>query len=69
VTGSIAIGGLDGAGDTQLDIVVNTGQYSSPGDHDSLYVFKANGGRRAGFPVFVNVERIQQGAVARARRT
>jgi len=54
ITGSVAIGGLDGPGDPQLDIVVNTGQYGATGTTDSLYVFTAAGARRPGFPVHVN---------------
>jgi len=54
ITSSVAIGGLDGAGDPQLDIVVNTGQYGASGTTDSLYAFTAAGARRPGFPVHVN---------------
>ena len=43
MTGSVAIGYLDGPGDTQLDIAV-------PVANDSLYVIRANGSRRPGFP-------------------
>ncbi len=46
IASSVALGYLDGPGDTQLDIVVSSG-----GDDDSLYVFGASGARRAGFPV------------------
>jgi len=41
-----AVGFLDGAGDTQLEIV-------EPAMNDSLYVIEANGARRPGFPVHV----------------
>jgi len=44
--GSAAVGYLDGAGDTQLEIVM-------PAMNDSLYVIEANGARRPGFPVYV----------------
>lgn len=51
ITASVAIGYLDGPGDTQLDIVVVTGFYTnSTPAKDSLYVFTATGARRAGFP-------------------
>ncbi|TMQ69685.1 MAG: hypothetical protein E6K80_10910, partial [Candidatus Eisenbacteria bacterium] len=43
---SVAIGYLDGAGDTQPEIVATAGS----GD-DSLYVFEPSGARRPGFPV------------------
>ncbi|MGH7742373.1 MAG: T9SS type A sorting domain-containing protein, partial [Candidatus Eiseniibacteriota bacterium] len=43
---SPAVGYLDGAGDTQLEIVI-------PAMNDSLYVIEANGARRAGFPVHI----------------
>jgi peptidase C25-like protein/VCBS repeat protein/fibronectin type III domain protein len=43
-TSSVAVGYLDGTGDSQLDIVVASA-------NESLYVFKADGGRRAGFPI------------------
>jgi peptidase C25-like protein/VCBS repeat protein len=46
MTGSVAIGYLDGADDTQLDIAI-----AAP--NDSLYVIKADGGRRNGFPIGV----------------
>jgi hypothetical protein len=46
VSSSVAVGHLDGSGDTQYDIVVTSG-----GSDDSLYVFLANGGRRPGFPI------------------
>ena len=43
---SPAVGYLDGASDTQLEIVI-------PAMNDSLYVIEANGARRAGFPVHI----------------
>jgi hypothetical protein len=43
---SPAVGYLDGAGDTQLEIVI-------PAMNDSLYVIESNGARRAGFPVHI----------------
>jgi len=43
---SVAIGYLDGVGDTQLEVVASAG-----GSDDSLYVFEENGARRPGFPV------------------
>jgi hypothetical protein len=46
ITGSPAVGYLDGPGDTQLDIVV-------PSDVDSLYVIRADGSRRPGFPKWI----------------
>jgi hypothetical protein len=46
ITGSPAVGYLDGPGDTQLDIVVGS-------NADSLFVFGADGLRRAGFPKWV----------------
>jgi hypothetical protein len=46
ISSSVALGFLDGVQDTVLDIVVTT---SSAGK-ESLYVFHANGARRAGFP-------------------
>jgi peptidase C25-like protein/VCBS repeat protein len=46
VYGSVALGYLDGASDTQMDIVVAAG-----GVCDSLFVYLANGTRRPGFPV------------------
>ncbi|MEK7330691.1 MAG: T9SS type A sorting domain-containing protein, partial [Candidatus Eisenbacteria bacterium] len=48
-TSSVAVGYLDGPGDTQLDIVVTSA-------NDSLYVFKADGGRHAGFPVGIRFQ-------------
>ncbi|TMQ66474.1 MAG: hypothetical protein E6K78_06350 [Candidatus Eisenbacteria bacterium] len=47
INASVAIGYLDGAADTQLEIVVPSAV------KDSLYVFKRDGGRRAGFPVYL----------------
>ncbi len=47
-TGSVAIGHLDGPGDSQLEIVVTSA-------NDSLYVFKSDGGRRAGFPIGIRL--------------
>jgi hypothetical protein len=44
ITGSVAVGYLDGPGDTQLDIVV-------PAFDESLYAFTAVGARRGGWPV------------------
>ena len=43
---SPAVGYLDGASDTQLEIVI-------PAMNDSLYVVEADGSRRAGFPVHI----------------
>jgi hypothetical protein len=43
------VGYLDGAGDTQLDIVVQA-------PNDSLYVIRADGSRRPGFPKMVPVD-------------
>ncbi|HKQ57260.1 MAG TPA: C25 family cysteine peptidase [Candidatus Eisenbacteria bacterium] len=43
ITSSVAIGYLDGVSDTQLDIAITD-------SNDSLYVLKADGGRKAGFP-------------------
>ncbi|HTM57389.1 MAG TPA: C25 family cysteine peptidase [Candidatus Udaeobacter sp.] len=43
---SAAVGYLDGAGDSQLEIVM-------PAKNDSLYVIESNGARRPGFPVYV----------------
>ena len=43
-TGSVAIGYLDGSGDTQPEIVATSA-------NDSLYVFMSDGGRRPGFPI------------------
>jgi hypothetical protein len=51
ITGSVAIGYLDGPADTQLDIVVPAEVPANPTGPDSLYVFLPNGGRHAGFPV------------------
>lgn len=48
VYASIAVGYLDGPGDTQLDIVV-------PVNNDSLHVFLATGARRTGFPVHIEL--------------
>ncbi len=51
VTSSVAVGYLDGPGDSQLDIVVTTGYYPNPTPaNDSLYVFTATGARKPGFP-------------------
>jgi hypothetical protein len=47
ITASVAIGYLDGSTDTQPEIVVPSGA-----GKDSLYVFKRDGGGRAGFPVY-----------------
>lgn len=49
IRSSVAIGYLDGLGDTQVDIVVLA-------PNDSLYVIRADGSRRPGFPVFVPVD-------------
>ncbi len=54
ITGSVAIGYLDGPSDTQLDILVVTGSYGTPANADSLYAFRATGARRPGFPVYVH---------------
>ena len=47
-TGSVAVGYLDGPGDTQPEIVATSG-------NDSLYAFKSDGGRRAGFPIGIRL--------------
>ena len=46
ITGSPAVGYLDGPGDTELDIVVGS-------TADSMFVFRADGSRRPGFPKWV----------------
>jgi hypothetical protein len=48
ITGSPAVGYLDGPGDTQLDIVVGS-------NADSVFVFRADGSRRPGFPRWVKL--------------
>src|SRR5207249_1588027 len=48
ISGSVAVGHLDGPGDPRLDIVV-------PVLNDSLYVFEANGARHVGFPRFMRL--------------
>lgn len=57
MSASAAIGYLDGASDNELDIVVATGDWQHQGNPppktDSLYVFRANGARKAGWPVSV----------------
>jgi hypothetical protein len=50
VTASVAIGHLDGPSDTELDIVVATGDLFNTAGGDSVYVLRANGARRPGFP-------------------
>jgi hypothetical protein len=51
ITASVAIGYLDGPGDLQLDLAVTSEVASQPNGPESLYVFRASGERRAGFPV------------------
>ncbi len=48
ISGSVAVGYLDGPGDAMLDIVV-------PTVGDSLFVIQANGARHAGFPLFMRL--------------
>jgi peptidase C25-like protein/VCBS repeat protein/flagellar hook capping protein FlgD len=48
ISGSVAVGYLDGPGDPRLDIVV-------PALNDSLYVIEANGARHVGFPRFMRL--------------
>jgi hypothetical protein len=50
-TSSAAVGYLDGPGDAELDIAIGTGSYGTSGSTDSLYVFRANGQRKPGWPV------------------
>lgn len=47
ISGSVAVGYLDGPGDPKLDIVVPCG--------DSLYVIQSDGSRHAGFPLFMRL--------------
>lgn len=49
ITGSAAVGYLDGPGDTTPEIVI-------PATNDSLYVFEPNGQRRAGWPVWIKTQ-------------
>src|SRR5262249_40747017 len=46
ITSSVAVGYLDGSGDTVPEIVVE-------GSGDSLFVIEGNGARRPGFPIYV----------------
>jgi len=46
ISGSVAVGYIDGPSDPMLDIVVST-------NSDSLYVIQANGSRHPNFPVFM----------------
>ena len=47
ITSSVAVGYLDGPGDTQLDIVVTTGSLTDyPNGPDSLWAFRADGTTR-----------------------
>jgi len=55
VTASVAIGYLDGPGDTQLDIVVLTGDLFSSAGGDSVHVIRADGSRHPGWPKFVKL--------------
>jgi Peptidase family C25/FG-GAP-like repeat len=48
ITASVAVGYLDGPGDTQLDIVVPTGG-------DSLFVIRADGSCKPGFPLWLKL--------------
>jgi hypothetical protein len=52
IFGSIAIGHLDGPGDTQLDLVVPIQRGNG---NDSLIVYRANGTLRPGWPVEVEI--------------
>jgi hypothetical protein len=53
VSDSPAVGYLDGPNDSQLDIVISTGDYGHGSPYDSLFAIRANGQRRPGWPVAV----------------